>query len=200
MTFLPRLVQRSEELSRELDIDSRCVDLKFLAFLRETSSFGVFSLGPLTIRVAMVEDLVRRRASSRAEGLSDAEEAAFDEFYALLAEQRGRRGRRGLDELDVLLALMRIRHGVPYEVFSELGVAPERVVEYVDGGDAARPELERLYSPEDAAEYLGVHVETVRSWIRSGRLRATRLAGQRALRIRASDLAHVLEPLEPAES
>ncbi|MCK9521100.1 MAG: helix-turn-helix domain-containing protein, partial [Dehalococcoidia bacterium] len=58
---------------------------------------------------------------------------------------------------------------------------------------------ERLYSPEDAAEYLGVHVQTVRAWIRSGRLRASRLAGQRALRIRASDLQSVLEPVTPGD-
>ena len=65
----------------------------------------------------------------------------------------------------------------------------------------ARPEsAERLYSPEEAAEYLGVHVQTVRGWIRSGRLRASRLAGQRALRIRASDLLEVLEPIEPGDA
>ena len=62
-------------------------------------------------------------------------------------------------------------------------------------------ELEKLYSPEEVASYLGVHVQTVRSWIRSGRLPARRLAGQRALRIREVDIEHVLEPLdEPAES
>ncbi|MBE0608762.1 MAG: helix-turn-helix domain-containing protein [Dehalococcoidia bacterium] len=58
---------------------------------------------------------------------------------------------------------------------------------------------ERLYSPEEAADYLGIHVQTVRGWIRSGRLRASRLAGQRALRIRASDLQSVLEPVDPSE-
>ncbi len=58
---------------------------------------------------------------------------------------------------------------------------------------------ERLYSPEEAATYLGVHVQTIRAWIRTGRLRASRLAGQRALRIRASDLASVLEPVEPGD-
>jgi excisionase family DNA binding protein len=59
--------------------------------------------------------------------------------------------------------------------------------------------LEKLYSPEEAAEYLNIHVQTVRAWIRSGRLRARRLAGQRALRITASDLQSVLEPVSPGE-
>jgi excisionase family DNA binding protein len=56
--------------------------------------------------------------------------------------------------------------------------------------------METLYSPEDVARYLGVHVQTVRGWIRSGRLPARRLAGQRALRIRESDVEAVLEPLD----
>ena len=58
---------------------------------------------------------------------------------------------------------------------------------------------EKLYSPEEAADYLGVHVQTVRSWIRAGRLKAIRLTGQRALRIRASELDSVLEPVDPTE-
>jgi excisionase family DNA binding protein len=67
------------------------------------------------------------------------------------------------------------------------------------GGEMASRTAERLYSPEEAAEYLGVHVQTVRGWIRSGRLKASRLAGQRALRIRASDLGSILEPVAPGE-
>jgi excisionase family DNA binding protein len=50
-------------------------------------------------------------------------------------------------------------------------------------------------TPEDAAEALGVHVQTMRTYIRIGRLPAFRLAGERALRIRRADLEKVLEPL-----
>ena len=57
-----------------------------------------------------------------------------------------------------------------------------------------------IRDPQEAAAYLNVHVQTVRAWIRSGRLRARRLAGQRALRITASDLRSVLEPLELREA
>ena len=39
----------------------------------------------------------------------------------------------------------------------------------------------------------------MRGWIRSGRLKASRLAGQRALRIRATELQSVLEPVNPDE-
>lgn len=71
--------------------------------------------------------------------------------------------------------------------------------EYAATGGLQEPPLEKLFSPEEAADYLNVHVQTVRAWIRSGRLRARRLAGQRALRITASDLLSLLEPVEASE-
>jgi excisionase family DNA binding protein len=105
-----------------------------------------------------------------------------------------------VDELHYLLAFMKTDEGLPARVFGELGVTPELVEEYArtrkEGGSQVE---EKLYSPEDAAEYLGVHVKTIRSWIRHGRLKASRLTGQRALRIRASDLAKVLEPVSPED-
>ncbi len=51
-------------------------------------------------------------------------------------------------------------------------------------------------SPEEVAEYLGVHVKTVRAWIRDGRLPARRVAGLRVLRVRSSDVEALLQPLE----
>ena len=83
----------------------------------------------------------------------------------------------------------------------ELGVAPEQVEEYARAARASGMDLPppRLYSPEEAAEYLGIHVQTVRAWIRSGRLKASRLAGQRALRIKSSDLMTVLEPVDAGD-
>ena len=50
-------------------------------------------------------------------------------------------------------------------------------------------------TPEEAAEALGIHVQTMRAYIRSGRLPAFRLAGERAIRILRSDLEKVLESL-----
>jgi excisionase family DNA binding protein len=50
-------------------------------------------------------------------------------------------------------------------------------------------------TPEEAADALGVHVQTMRIYIRSGRLPAFRIAGERAIRIRRVDLEKLLEPL-----
>ena len=48
-------------------------------------------------------------------------------------------------------------------------------------------------TPEQAADVLHAHVQTIRDYIRSGRLPAFRLAGERAIRIRRSDLEALLE-------
>ena len=52
-------------------------------------------------------------------------------------------------------------------------------------------------TPEEAAEALGLHVQTLRGYVRTGKLPALRLAGERAIRIRREDLETVLEPLVP---
>lgn len=174
------------------------VDVFFLAFLKRVSRFGYFTLGPITIDVRLVEDIVERTAvPTGAPGPPFGED--MTRFSRVLAEEMHRSGRTRLDDLHVLLALMRFNEGLPARVFGELGVTPEDVERFVRSGGQQPAADERLYSPEDAAEYLGVHVQTVRAWIRSGRLRASRLAGQRALRIRASDLQSVLEPVTPGD-
>ena len=58
-------------------------------------------------------------------------------------------------------------------------------------------ERKSLLTVDDAAETLGVHQQTIRGYIRSGKLPAFRIAGERAIRVFASDLYGLLEPLEP---
>lgn len=57
-----------------------------------------------------------------------------------------------------------------------------------------------LLSPEEAAGLLGVHTQTVRGYIRSGKLPAHRLAGERAIRIRSEDVYALLEPFSGDET
>ena len=58
-----------------------------------------------------------------------------------------------------------------------------------------------LLSPEQAAAELGVHIQTLRSYIRRGKLAAYRLAGERVIRIRRDDLAALLaQPVEPGSA
>jgi excisionase family DNA binding protein len=58
----------------------------------------------------------------------------------------------------------------------------------------------QYFSPDEAAEFLGVHTQTVRGYIRTGKLPALRLAGERALRIQREDLLALLEPYKPEET
>jgi excisionase family DNA binding protein len=187
----------SEQFTRELlALNARLgrpssFDLQFLAFLRRVARFGFFALGPITINLRLIEDLVEQGPRDQ---LEPDDCIRFSEL--LMAEVR-RSGRHRIDELHYLLAFMRCGQGLPARVFGELGVTPEEVEHYVaEAGSSALPPLERLMSPEAVAEYLEVHPQTVRAWIRSGRLPARRVAGLRALRVRYSDVQALLRPLD----
>ena len=65
---------------------------------------------------------------------------------------------------------------------------------------SGRDHQRALLSPDEAAEFLGVHTQTVRGYIRTGKLPAYRLAGERALRIRREELLALLEPFSPEEA
>lgn len=51
---------------------------------------------------------------------------------------------------------------------------------------------EAYVTVDRAAELLGVHPQTVRRWLRSGQIHGTMLSRQAGYRIRASEIAHVL--------
>lgn len=55
-----------------------------------------------------------------------------------------------------------------------------------------RPEMEKLYTPEQAAEVLQVTAAAVREWLKSGKLKGVKVAG-RLWRIRESDLEAFLK-------
>jgi excisionase family DNA binding protein len=202
-TLVDRIQAETGQLARRLNQSSVSVDMHFAAFIQVASRFGYFRFGPVTIDARMIEDIVERTTPQMAPG--EPWRWSMDDtnarFAQTLSREVTRSGRRRLDELHYLLAFMRTPEGLPARVFGELGVTAEEVEAYArDLGQPAASEPEKLYSPEEAAAYLGVHVKTVRSWIRTGRLRASRLAGQRALRIKAADLNAVLEPIDPGES
>ena len=190
-----RLIEVRRDYPAMLQPDA---DAIFVAFLREYSRFGVFSLGPITISTQVVEERFARTHRSAAGAGSGTRPSAL-RFFELLRAESARAKRKGLDELTWLLTLMRLGEGLPGEVFGELGVSPEQVQAFAYNPATAAPGVPDLLSPEEAADYLRVHVQTVRTWIRTGKLKASRLAGQRALRIRREDLDAVLEPVDPSD-
>lgn len=199
--LLSQVQLETTRIARDLGSDEATLDMFFLAYLNTTSRFGFFSYGPVTIDVRLIEDIVYGSAKG---GTSATDRPQYGDdlvkFFGRLSQEAARSGRRRIDDLALLLTLMRTEEGLPGRVFGELGVRPEDIETFSQRKTTeAVGTREPLYSPEDAAEYLGVHVKTVRGWIKSGRLPASRLAGQRALRIRASDLERVLEPVDPRD-
>jgi excisionase family DNA binding protein len=96
-----------------------------------------------------------------------------------------------------LMAELRRKHGISSAEWRAAAVQLSAVRQVKDAvAPAEKKENPRDYlSPEQAAEALGLHVQTVRAYIRSGKLPAMRVAGERAIRIRREDLAKVLEPM-----
>jgi excisionase family DNA binding protein len=79
------------------------------------------------------------------------------------------------------------------------GIDPPRTAAAITGGHMPGPrDSPDLLSPEQAAAELGVHIQTLRGYIRRGKLPAFRLAGERAIRIRRDDLALLLA--QPADT
>jgi excisionase family DNA binding protein len=198
-TYLEEFQREITSLANTYSCDAT-LDLAFLVFLRKASRLGYFTAGPVTIDVRLVEDLVERTAVRTNDPPGQHPYGDdYVRFTRVLMDEVRRSGRTRLDDLHLLLAFMRVNEGMPARVFGEFGVSPEQMERYLRGEATVSTREERLYSPEEAATYLGVHVQTIRAWIRAGRLPARRLAGQRALRIRASDLEGILEPLDPSD-
>ncbi|HKK28687.1 MAG TPA: helix-turn-helix domain-containing protein [Gemmatimonadota bacterium] len=75
--------------------------------------------------------------------------------------------------------------------------APPRLAGEAATTAATGPGGPEILGVEDAADYLDVHPQTVRNYIRSGKLPAYRLAGERFLRVLRKDLLALLERVQP---
>ncbi len=202
--FVQAVNRRLNELRRRYpQIHGVDLDDLFVAYLLETARFGLFRYGPIAIDVAIVEDTFVRSLETRsAEGphrLAPRSRA----FYERLGAELERAGTRRPNELHYLLAFMRSPEGLPAKVFGELAAGPEAVEAFarrqLQGVENGARAQDVFLSPDDVAQRLGVNEQTVRAWIRSGKLPASRLAGRRVLRIRESDIEAVLEPVNPAD-
>jgi len=116
--------------------------------------------------------------------------AFADENSGLMAQLKEKYGFSG-KEWRVALS---DRHFFPHEKTvkdSEIAVGNKFMMDFQE---------KQFFSPDEAAEFLGVHVQTIRGYIRTGKLPALRLAGERALRIKREDLLALLEPYKPEET
>lgn len=197
------------------------------AALGELARFGVAWVGPWAVDVASLDGggeggTAGESASPMDEPASRPRysEAAVDVFEAAarVAREDGAES-LGLVHLlvvlgeraDGLMATLADRHGfTPGEwraalARGEFGPGPgasdggPRVgpAAGADGVGAAPPEL---LSVDRAASFLGVHAQTVRNYIRAGKLPAYRLAGERFIRVLRRDLLALLEPVDAADA
>ncbi len=183
-------------------------DELLLGALQAAAQFGVVQLGALTLDLEElgVDWLQHPEKSGAKVAYSESAVAVFDQA-SRIAKAEGA-GSIGIDHLLAAFAtddggLMRDlkeRYGITSASW-RAGVAQLRSTAAVSSLPKERTGaagLAREYlSPEEAADALGVHVQTVRAYVRSGKLPALRLAGERAIRIRRQDLEIVLEPLVP---
>ena len=188
-------------------------DELLLGCLRAVSRFGVVALGSLVIDLEElgVVWLERPDGSAPKVAYSKAVVGLFD-----LAAQIALSSGPGQVRIEHLLAAfagegtglmldLKRRYGITnaswraaVSVFAgqSPGQAPVQAPVAAKAMDAAAAGRDFL-TPEEAAETLGIHVQTLRGYVRSGKLPALRLAGERAIRIRRADLEQVLEPLAP---
>lgn len=102
---------------------------------------------------------------------------------------------------DGLMSRLRERYGfTPVEWRAALARGELGAAANDEGPHANRPERSGTGTPEllsvdQAASFLGVHAQTVRNYIRAGKLPAYRLAGERFIRVLRRDLLGLLEPV-----
>ena len=174
-----------------------------LGCLRTISRFGIATVGPWSLDLeAMGVDWLRRPDGPRPKVAYSREAADLFDRASQIAKSGGD---KSVSVNHLLAAFATEGSGLMGELKRTYGiqsaswraaVAQMAVVESngskAGGTVGARPEY---VTPEEAAEALGIHVQTMRAYIRSGRLPAFRLAGERAIRLLRADLEKVLEPL-----
>ncbi|HUP51831.1 MAG TPA: helix-turn-helix domain-containing protein [Longimicrobiales bacterium] len=172
-----------------------------LGALRAAARLGVASLGPLRIDLSAVDGGSPAGSTSHLRPRYAPDAAATFERASTIARADGEPRVRLVHLLAALgdadTPLMRDL-GRRYDFD---GVEWRAALAQWDERERHHPappqEKKTVLTVEDAAEALGVHQQTIRGYIKSGKLRAYRIAGERAIRVFASDLYGLLEPLEP---
>lgn len=178
-----------------------------LGCLRAISRFGIANLGPWSLDLETLGvDWVRQpdgprpkvaysqaavdlfdRAAQIAKSVGDTGVSVNHLLAAFAAEEGG------------LMGELKHAHGITSAswraAIAGVGVGETNSAKLERDGSEKKKHAREYLTPEEAADALGIHVQTMRAYIRSERLPAFRLAGERAIRILRTDLEKVLEPL-----
>lgn len=179
-------------------------DHLLLGSLRAISRFGIAILGAWSLDLeSLGVDWVHQPEGPRPKVAYSQEAVGLFDRAAQIAKSMGD-PRIGVNHL--LAAFAVEEHGLMGELKRTYGITNASWRAAIAGLDSERqnrrePEVgetkraREYLTPEEAAESLNIHVQTMRAYIRSGRVPAFRLAGERAIRILRADLSKVLEPL-----
>ncbi len=174
------------------------------AALLSISRFGIVRLGELRIDLEALEIEWLNPVQTPP---SDSPKTSYSDSAVTLLDRAARIAKldgAAKPALVHLLAAFRFDEEVPLLArIAQQGVSGESwraALTQLDGESTGAPALaisnaSETLSPEQAAALLGVHHQTIRGYIRSGKLPAFRLAGERAVRIRRADLEQLFEPV-----
>jgi excisionase family DNA binding protein len=178
-------------------------DHVLLGCLRAISRFGIATIGPwsLDLESLGVEWMSEPDGPKPKVAYSQAAVDLFDRA-ARISRSAGEGGMSLCSLLAAfatedtgLMADLKRTHGITSAAWraavAQFAAPQSNIARSESAGKTGRDFL----TPEEAAEALGIHVQTMRGYIRSGRLPAYRLAGERAIRIRRPDLEKLLEPV-----
>jgi excisionase family DNA binding protein len=188
-----------------------------IAALGEVSRFGIALIGPWAIDVTAldgVDPVPEQDLPPLAPRYGDDAVALFEEAARIAADD----GSPAVGLIHVLVALgsrpgqlflrMSEEYGIDLTAWrtalarGQVGPAPREAVGGAGGhADAWVAPASDLGSPtllsvDDAASVLDVHAQTVRNYIRGGKLAAYRLGGERSIRVLRRDLMALLEPVD----
>lgn len=192
-----------------------------LGALGEISRFGIAWIGERAVdlhRLSGNGEATSSAETQASSGAAPAYSAASVELLERAAGLAREDGAVNMGLVHLLAAFPEVECELLAEIFREHGISgvqwraelargvvgsPPRVASDDAGrSDSAprRPGGPEILSVDEAAEYLGVHSQTVRNYIRSGKLPAYRLAGERYIRVLRKDLLALLERVETEES
>jgi excisionase family DNA binding protein len=182
-------------------------DELLLGCLQTKSQFGIVELGGwvLDLETLGIDWLEGPAARTPKVGYSQAAVEIFDRA-ARIAKVDGAAATRVehllaafAPETSGLMGDLKRAHGITNAAWrAALAGGSDRAGrEIATAGAAGAGAAREFLTPEEAAETLGVHVQTLRAYVRSGKLPALRLAGERAIRIRRGDLEKVFDPVAP---
>ena len=198
-----------------------------VAALGELARFGVAWVGPWAVDVASLDGA--EQSGKAGKGASPVDEpasrpryseAAVDVFEAAARVAR-EDGAESLGLVHLLVALGEREDGLMERLADrhdfgpgewraalargEFGPGPGvsdggSPVGSAAAGEGAGAKTPELLSVDRAASFLGVHAQTVRNYIRAGKLPAYRLAGERFIRVLRRDLLALLEPVDAEDA